>query len=129
MRLVSNAAFVCLNLAEQPNVPNADQYRDWARSQIHYILGHTGRSFIIGYGQDPPINAHHRQSSCPPAPAPCGWNFHNSDEDNFHECTGGMVRGPDRNDSFVDQRQIFEHTDVRHLSINDSSAIKVVCYF
>ncbi|PVD35338.1 hypothetical protein C0Q70_02298 [Pomacea canaliculata] len=39
---------------------NADQYRHWAMCQIHYILGDTGRSYVVGFGVNPPSRPHHR---------------------------------------------------------------------
>lgn len=114
LRFVSNAAFICLTLAEQPSILNATLYRNWAVSQLHYILGDTGRSYVVGFGQNSPRNPHHRVSSCPPRHAPCGWTFFDSDEDNHFECTGALVGGPDRNDDFEDLRQNWEQNDVRH---------------
>ena len=32
--------------------------------QVHYILGSTGRSFVVGYGVNPPTHCHHRGASC-----------------------------------------------------------------
>ena len=31
------------------------------KSQIDYILGDSGRSFVVGFGENPPKNPHHRQ--------------------------------------------------------------------
>lgn len=36
------------------------QYRKWAKSQIGYALGDTGRSFVGGYGINPPTQPNHR---------------------------------------------------------------------
>jgi hypothetical protein len=36
------------------------QYRKWAKSQIGYALGDTGRSFVVGYGVSPPTHPSHR---------------------------------------------------------------------
>ena len=47
---------------------------NFAESQINYILGDTGRSFVVGWGNNPPERCHHRGASCPNRPAPCGWN-------------------------------------------------------
>ena len=32
--------------------------------KVHYILGSTGRSFVVGYGVNPPTHCHHRGASC-----------------------------------------------------------------
>ena len=31
------------------------------KSQIDYILGDNGRSYVVGFGENPPKNPHHRQ--------------------------------------------------------------------
>ena len=38
------------------------KFVDYARSQIHYILGDNelGRSYVVGFGSDPPQRPHHR---------------------------------------------------------------------
>jgi Glycosyl hydrolase family 9 len=35
-----------------------------ARSQMGYVVGDTGRSFVVGYGKDFPQKVHHRDSAC-----------------------------------------------------------------
>ena len=37
-------------------------YQDLGRGQIGYILGDTGRSFVVGVGVNPPTHPHHRAS-------------------------------------------------------------------
>ena len=40
---------------------NADDYRHWAMCQIHYALGDTGFSYVVGFGdQGWPRQPHHR---------------------------------------------------------------------
>lgn len=34
-------------------------YRKLAQQQIHYALGDTGRSYVVGYGVNPPLKPHH----------------------------------------------------------------------
>ena len=43
---------------------NALQARCYARSQLGYILGDTGRSYVVGVGREPPQQSHHRDASC-----------------------------------------------------------------
>ena len=31
---------------------------EFARSQLNYILGDTGRSYVVGWGNKPPTHAH-----------------------------------------------------------------------
>ena len=37
----------------------ASTYKDFARKQIHYMLGDFGRSLVVGYGNNPPQRPHH----------------------------------------------------------------------
>ncbi len=60
LRHASNVAFGCLQLA-QTGI-NAVAYRNFARQQIDYMLGSTGRSFVVGFGQNPPQRPHHTSS-------------------------------------------------------------------
>ena len=69
-----------------------------------YILGDTGRSFVVGYGVNPPQRPHHRSSSCPDRPAPCGYDDANSPEPNPQTLYGALVGGPGIDDSYVDDR-------------------------
>jgi len=36
---------------------------------MNYILGENGRSFVVGFGTNPPIKPYHKSSYCPPPPA------------------------------------------------------------
>nr|KAG5691510.1 hypothetical protein BaRGS_017723 [Batillaria attramentaria] len=40
-----------------------DEYRQWAMCQINYALGDTGRSYVVGFGTNPPTRPHHRARS------------------------------------------------------------------
>jgi hypothetical protein len=44
---------------------NTDSYRQFAKKQLDYILGDSGRSFVIGYGNNPPTHPHHRSRYVP----------------------------------------------------------------
>lgn len=54
----ANMAFMAL-LAADAGI-HSTEYRRWAKSQIHYALGDTGRSFVVGFGTNPPQKPHHR---------------------------------------------------------------------
>ena len=43
---------------------NPGKFKPAAEQQIGYILGDTGRSFVVGYGTNPPTHVHHRGASC-----------------------------------------------------------------
>jgi hypothetical protein len=37
-----------------------DRYRQFAKTQIDYALGDGGRSYVCGFGNNPPTRPHHR---------------------------------------------------------------------
>jgi len=110
LRHAANAALIMLQAADLGL--NPDSYRQFARTQIDYALGDGGRSFVCGFGNNPPTHAHHRSSSCPDAPTPCDWNTFNSPNPNFHVLSGALVGGPDENDNYVDDRADYIHNEV-----------------
>lgn len=38
---------------------NPSAYRQLAQKQIHYALGDAGRSYVVGFGNNPPVRPHH----------------------------------------------------------------------
>lgn len=76
------------------------------------MLGDSGRSFVVGFGHNPPQRPHHSSSSCPSAPAPCDWsNFHDPSP-NAHVLKGALVGGPDQNDNYKDDRTNYVTNEV-----------------
>lgn len=76
----------------------------YARKQTGYILGDTGRSYLVGYGTNFPKQPHHRAASCPSPPTACGWDWFNKDAPNPQTLLGALVGGPDADDAFEDKR-------------------------
>lgn len=81
---------------------------------MDYILGDNprSRSYMVGFGKNPPTQAHHRGASVPKLPpntvVNCGMSFvnwYNKDGPNVNELTGAILGGPDKNDNFIDKRQ------------------------
>lgn len=81
--------------------------------QMDYMLGINplGRSFMVGFGNNPPKQAHHRGASVPVLPpntvVNCPMSFvdwFNKDTPNPNELTGAILGGPDRTDKFNDKR-------------------------
>lgn len=56
--VAANMAMVALMAAESGINPEA--YRKWAMTQIHYALGDTGFSYVVGFGDHYPLMPHHR---------------------------------------------------------------------
>jgi len=66
----------------------------FARGQLEYVLGSAGRSFVVGWGSNPPTQPHHAGASCPDMPAPCGWAQFSAPGPNPQVVYGGLVGGP-----------------------------------
>lgn len=115
LRYASTTAFLALVAADYGI--NAAEYRDFAISQIHYILGDCCGgidaeskqpvfSYVIGYGNNYPKAPHHRAASCGPAGCNC------SREPHPHILYGGLVGGPGKDDSYIDDCQDYEKNEV-----------------
>ncbi|KOM42110.1 hypothetical protein LR48_Vigan04g230800 [Vigna angularis] len=93
----------------------------FAKEQMDYILGKNplGRSYMVGFGKNPPTQPHHRGASVPTLKkgeedVPCGMTFSKwfmKDEPNPHELTGAIVGGADREDNFKDKRWESPYTE------------------
>jgi len=114
LRHASNVAFACLQLAQSPAIPAATvaTYRAFALQQINYALGSTGRSFVVGFGVNPPQRPHHTSSSCPNMPAPCDWSHFHAPGPNPQTLFGALVGGPDINDQWADNRDDYVTNEV-----------------
>ncbi|XP_066912939.1 uncharacterized protein [Clytia hemisphaerica] len=86
-------------------------YNEFARSQINYILGDAGRSYVVGFGTNPPQQPHHRSSSCP-VNGPCSWDNLFSSSPNPQILYGALVGGPDANDRYTDKRADYIKNEV-----------------
>ncbi|CAK8690292.1 unnamed protein product [Clavelina lepadiformis] len=112
-RYACNAAFICLVTSNLPDL-NANlrlTYRQFAEDQIDYILGRTGRSFVVGYGRNYPGQPHHRASSCSMA-GPCGWDAYRKKSSNPQILQGALVGGPDELDRYLDDRSNYKANGV-----------------
>ena len=69
-------------------------------AQIRYMLGASGRSFIVGLGTNPPSHVRDPAASCPSSVQPCVGTVASSPEyssadPNPHVLSGALVYGPD----------------------------------
>lgn len=71
-------------------------YNDFAKQQIDYALGSTGRSFVVGFGVNPPKRPHHRTAHSSWADSMNEPNYHR------HVLIGALVGGPGSDDSYSD---------------------------
>jgi hypothetical protein len=105
LRYASTTAYIALVYAKSLPLtdPNRQSYVDFAKREIDYILGDNPRhsSYVVGYGQNYPINPHHRASH--------DSHTNNIDDpvNNHYLLVGALVGGPkSAND--------FDYKDDRH---------------
>jgi hypothetical protein len=111
LRHAAGVSFICLEAATA-DTSKAASYKAFAEKQIGYILGDTGRSYVVGYGTNPPTRPHHRAASCPDPPAACGFTYQDASGPNPHVLTGALVGGPDQSDAYTDSRTDYVHNEV-----------------
>lgn len=108
LRYATTAGFVAAVYADYECCPanKVKTYRDFCASQVDYALGSTGRSFVVGYGVNPPEHPHHRTAQ--------GSWADNMNEPNYHRHTlyGALVGGPDASDSYTDSVSDFNKNEV-----------------
>jgi len=97
LRYSSTASFIALAYAKLfPDDPQDPDYIKFAQGQINYILGNNPRhsSYVVGFGNNPPINPHHRASH--------NSKVHNIDipKNNEYILEGALVGGPKSADDF-----------------------------
>ncbi|KAK4759310.1 hypothetical protein SAY87_022441 [Trapa incisa] len=85
----------------------------FSKQQMDYLLGSNPqkRSYMVGFGTNPPKQAHHRGASVPVMSpddlVSCPMSFVNwftKNTPNPNELTGAILGGPDRYDQFTDKR-------------------------
>ena len=110
LRYSANTAWVALNYSDWlTDATRKARYHDFAVSQINYILGSNpnSRSYMIGFGANPPINPHHRTGHG-------SWTDSlTSPTNNRHVLYGALVGGPgSANDQYTDDRGNFQMNEV-----------------
>ncbi|WP_454044316.1 glycoside hydrolase family 9 protein [Cellulosimicrobium sp. Marseille-Q8652] len=113
LRYATNTAFVALTygdwLRARGDTARADRYQDFGQRQVDYALGDNprGASYVVGYGENPPQNPHHRTA-------------HGSWLDSLaqpvetrHVLYGALVGGPGSpDDAYVDSRTDYVANEV-----------------
>ncbi|KAG6532627.1 endoglucanase 10-like [Zingiber officinale] len=99
-----------------PNFYSTDVLRDFAKTQIDYILGNNPQkmSYVVGYGKRYPKRVHHRGASIPKnGKSSCkgGYKWRDSKKPNPNTIVGAMVAGPDKHDGFKDVRTNYNYTE------------------
>ena len=98
LRYATTMAFLASVYAssDKCDAARAKTYIAFAESQCDYALGSTGRSFVVGFGENAPQHPHHRTAQ--------GSWCDNMNEPGSHRHTlyGALVGGPDSNDGYDD---------------------------
>ncbi|KAL4183887.1 hypothetical protein AMTRI_Chr11g157320 [Amborella trichopoda] len=129
LQYVVNAAFLASIYADYldaadtpgwycgPTFFSKDVLRNFARTQIDYILGKNPRkmSYIVGFGNHYPKHVHHRAASIPKNKIKysCkgGWKWRDTPKPSPNTLVGAMVAGPDKHDGFKDVRGNYNYTE------------------
>lgn len=108
LRYAAASGFVAAVACDTLDLGDTTAYEDFYKTQADYCLGDNplGQSFVVGYGENAPKNAHHRT-------AHCSWNnaLENPTE-NRHILYGALVGGPDGSGNYVDDRQNYINNEV-----------------
>lgn len=110
LRYAANAAFLAGSYVDGGNCPASKTaaYTKLLETQIDYALGSSGRSYVVGFGVNPPEHPHHRT-------AQGSWANNMSEPANHrHVLYGALVGGPDASDNYSD-------------SVNDYCKNEVAC--
>ncbi|ABX43720.1 glycoside hydrolase family 9 protein [Lachnoclostridium phytofermentans] len=81
-------------------------YNAFAKQQVDYALGSTGRSFVVGYGVNSPTRPHHRTAHSSWADSQTEPNYHR------HTIYGALVGGPGNNDSYEDNINNYVNNEI-----------------
>ena len=110
LRYATTTAFVASVYSRWDGCPSdkVSVYWDFAKSQADYALGSSGRSYVVGFGEDSPEHPHHRTSQ--------GSYCDNMNEPGQarHTLYGALVGGPDASDGYSD-------------TVNDYTKNEVAC--
>ena len=108
LRYATTMAFLASVYASSGKCDSAREkaYISFAESQCDYALGSTGRSFVVGFGENAPQHPHHRTAQ--------GSWCDNMNEPGSHRHTlfGALVGGPDANDGYDDTVSNYTNNEV-----------------
>lgn len=81
-------------------------YNNFLKSQIDYALGSTGKSFVVGFGENPPEHPHHRTAHGSWTDQMISPDYHR------HTIYGALVGGPDSSDGYTDEISNFINNEI-----------------
>jgi hypothetical protein len=108
LRYSSTTAFLASVYADWEGCDDAksDVYNDFAKKQIDYALGSSGRSYVVGFGVDAPKRPHHRTAHSSWGDSMTAPNYHR------HNLIGALVGGPGNDDSYSDDVNNYINNEV-----------------
>ncbi len=99
LRYATTTGFIASVYSRCSSCPSslAETYWNFAEDQCNYALGSSGRSYMVGFGENPPEHPHHRTAQ--------GSYCDNMNEPSSHRHTlyGALVGGPDASGNYTDQ--------------------------
>ncbi|MEH0984835.1 glycoside hydrolase family 9 protein [Micromonospora sp. CPCC 205556] len=102
LRYAANTSFAALVYSDRTtDATRKARYHEFAVQQINYALGDNPRnsSYVIGYGNNPPRNPHHRTAHG------SWWDSQQVPAETRHVLYGALVGGPSAaNDAYTDSR-------------------------
>ncbi len=112
LRFAANTSFLAMvygGFLTNKDPIKSKRYKEFAAKQINYMLGDNplNRSFVVGFGNNPPINPHHRSAH---GSLPGNVNVPRNNKNILY---GALVGGPGKpNDNYTDSRFNFEENEV-----------------
>ncbi len=112
LRYATTQAFMASVYADWSgcDTAKADTYRKFAKTQVDYALGSTGRSFECGFGKNPPTLPHHRTAHG----SYIGYMSEGQAVPNYHRhvLVGALVGGPGDSDDYIDDISNYTNNEV-----------------
>lgn len=108
LRYATTQAFLAGVYAEWSGCSTAKAaiYNNFAKTQVDYALGSTGRSFVVGFGTNPPTRPHHRTAHSSWADSQTVPAYHR------HTLYGALVGGPGSSDEYSDDISNYQTNEV-----------------
>ncbi len=107
LRYAATAGFITAVAVDTLDI-SGDKYKTFYETQINYCLGDNpnDRSYVVGFGKNPPLNVHHRT-------AHASWkNAVETPVNNRHILYGALAGGPKGDGSFEDDRGNYINSEV-----------------
>ncbi|MGN0612530.1 MAG: glycoside hydrolase family 9 protein [Porcipelethomonas sp.] len=108
LRYATTCGFIAAVACDTLSLGDTSEYESFYKTQIDYALGDNplNQSYVVGYGENAPINAHHRT-------AHASWNnaLENPTQ-NRHILYGALVGGPNQDGTYEDDRGNYINNEV-----------------